>query len=342
MIVAAVGAIGVELVRERGRTSGDLALALLFYGGIAGGVVLVGLSDGSSANLDAVPVRLADHHVARRTWPSSRCSARSCWRRCWCCGRRSSRSATTRSTPGSSGLPVRTLNLLLAVTTAVTVTIAMRAVGLLLVSALMVVPVAAAQQVTRGFRTTMTAAMVIGVFAAGGRGLARRPGEHRARRDHRAAGHRHRSWPDASAPPPGGCCAAAAQPPAVAGRPAASPNHRTWCSHALTRRPAVPLSDDDTPATRRTKRPGSCCVRSPRRSGSRSSPSSARVNAACTNWWRSSAPRSRWSRSTCGCCAAPVWCGAPGAAGRSRTPWSTSTSRTSSPTRSATPGRPDQ
>ena len=52
-----------------------------------------------------------------------------------------------------SGLPVRALNLLLAVTTAVTVTIAMRAVGLLLVSALMVVPVATAQQVTRGFRS---------------------------------------------------------------------------------------------------------------------------------------------------------------------------------------------
>ena len=51
-----------------------------------------------------------------------------------------------------AGLPVRALNLLLAVTTAVTVTVAMRAVGLLLVSALMVVPVAAAQLVTRGFR----------------------------------------------------------------------------------------------------------------------------------------------------------------------------------------------
>jgi zinc transport system permease protein len=65
-----------------------------------------------------------------------------------------------------SGLPVRSLNLLLAVTTAVTVTIAMRTVGLLLVSALMVVPVAAAQQVTRGFRTTMITAMAIGVSSA--------------------------------------------------------------------------------------------------------------------------------------------------------------------------------
>jgi zinc transport system permease protein len=66
-----------------------------------------------------------------------------------------------------SGLPVRSLNLALAVLTAVTVTVAMRAVGLLLVSAMMVVPVAAAQLVTRGFRATMHVAMLLGVLAAG-------------------------------------------------------------------------------------------------------------------------------------------------------------------------------
>ena len=38
--------------------------------------------------------------------------------------------------------------------------------GLLLVSALMVVPVAAAQQVTRGFRVTLGLAMAIGTVAA--------------------------------------------------------------------------------------------------------------------------------------------------------------------------------
>jgi zinc transport system permease protein len=42
----------------------------------------------------------------------------------------------------------------------------MRTVGLLLVSALMVVPVAASQQLTRSFRTTHAAAMAIGLFAA--------------------------------------------------------------------------------------------------------------------------------------------------------------------------------
>jgi zinc transport system permease protein len=168
VIVAAIGAVGVELVRQRGRTSGDLALALLFYGGIAGGVVLVGLStDSSNANLMqylfgslittstqdvviiaglGVAVLLAMLLLRPALFAVS----------------------NDEEYARVSGLPVRTLNLVIAVTTAVTVTIAMRTVGLLLVSALMVVPVAAAQQVTRGFRATMTAAMAIGLCAAAG------------------------------------------------------------------------------------------------------------------------------------------------------------------------------
>ena len=48
------------------------------------------------------------------------------------------------------------------------VTVAMRTVGLLLVSALMVVPVATAQQLTRSFRSTLAAAMALGVLASVG------------------------------------------------------------------------------------------------------------------------------------------------------------------------------
>ncbi|GAA4580789.1 metal ABC transporter permease [Micromonospora coerulea] len=166
VIAATLGAIVIELVRSRGRTSGDLALALLFYGGIAGGVMLVGLSDAGSASLNSYlfgsltttsPADLTTILVlgavilvlmlALRPALFAVCHDEEYAR--------------------VSGLPVRALNLLLAVTTAVTVTIAMRAVGVLLISALMVVPVATAQQVTRGFRSTMAAAMVLGLFAAG-------------------------------------------------------------------------------------------------------------------------------------------------------------------------------
>ena len=166
VLVAAAGAIGVELVRERGRTSGDLALALLFYGGIAGGVVLVGLSDDSSnANLvqylfgSLTTTSAADLTVIAILGVTVLAAMLLL---------RPALFAVCHDEEYArvSGLPVRTLNLLLAVTTAVTVTIAMRTVGLLLVSALMVVPVAAAQQVTRGFRSTMAVAVLVGLGAA--------------------------------------------------------------------------------------------------------------------------------------------------------------------------------
>jgi zinc transport system permease protein len=168
VIVSVIGAVGVELVRQRGRTSGDLALALLFYGGIAGGVVLVGLSsDSSNANLIQY---LFGSLITTSTSDVVLIGVLGLLVLAGMLLLRPALFAVSNDEEYArvSGLPVRTLNLLIAVTTAVTVTIAMRTVGLLLVSALMVVPVAAAQQVTRGFRSTMTAAMAIGLAAAAG------------------------------------------------------------------------------------------------------------------------------------------------------------------------------
>jgi len=64
------------------------------------------------------------------------------------------------------GLRVRAYNLLIVVLAAVTVTTAMRTVGLLLVSALMVIPVATAQNIFKGFRAGLYGAMGIGVLVA--------------------------------------------------------------------------------------------------------------------------------------------------------------------------------
>ena len=66
----------------------------------------------------------------------------------------------------AAGLPVVPANLALAVTTAVTVVVSMRVDGLLLISALMVVPVVAAQQLVSGFWRTMAVASLIGALAS--------------------------------------------------------------------------------------------------------------------------------------------------------------------------------
>ncbi len=60
-----------------------------------------------------------------------------------------------------SGLPVKKINLILALLTALTVSVSMRIVGVLLVSALMVIPVAASLQLARSFRSTLINAIVI-------------------------------------------------------------------------------------------------------------------------------------------------------------------------------------
>ena len=51
LLVSLLGAVSIEVVRSSGRTSADVALAMLFYGGIAGGVLLIGLAGGTSAQL---------------------------------------------------------------------------------------------------------------------------------------------------------------------------------------------------------------------------------------------------------------------------------------------------
>ncbi|MFD1827306.1 MULTISPECIES: metal ABC transporter permease [Mumia] len=165
VIVSILGAVAIELMRTYGRTSGDVALALLFYGGIAGGVMLTNLAGGSAATLNrylfgsittidstdlTIVVVLGAVVMLLSAGLSPQLFA-------VCQDEEHAR---------VSGVPVRAYALLIAVLAAVTVTVSMRTVGLLLVSALMVVPVAAAQQVTRSFRGTFVLAMVIGTFAA--------------------------------------------------------------------------------------------------------------------------------------------------------------------------------
>ena len=49
LVFAVLAAVGIEVVRARGRTSGDVALAVMFYGGIAGGVLLIKVAGGTNA-----------------------------------------------------------------------------------------------------------------------------------------------------------------------------------------------------------------------------------------------------------------------------------------------------
>jgi len=165
IVVTVLGALLIELIRERGSTSGDVALALLFYGGIAGGVLVIGLAGGSPQLLQSflfgsiITVSVTD------VWTVIVLAAAVIF---VAIGLAPQLFAVCQDEEFARvlGLRVRAYNVLTSVMAAVTVTVAMRTVGLLLVSALMVVPVATSQQLTKGFKTTIFVAMAIGALAS--------------------------------------------------------------------------------------------------------------------------------------------------------------------------------
>ncbi|WP_327591167.1 metal ABC transporter permease [Nonomuraea sp. NBC_00507] len=168
VLVSVAGAVAIELVRARGRTSGDVALALLFYGGIAGGVMLMAIAPGgSNAKLNSYLFGAIASVTPQDIWIIAALAV-AVIGVVVIFGRELFVLCQDEEMARASGLPVRFLSLLIAVTAALTVVIAMRVVGLLLVSALMVIPVATSQQLTRGFRTTMALAMLFGVLASVG------------------------------------------------------------------------------------------------------------------------------------------------------------------------------
>ncbi|RAX21660.1 MULTISPECIES: metal ABC transporter permease [unclassified Actinomyces] len=164
IVASVLGAVLIEVIRARGRTRGDVALAILFYGGIAGGVILIKLAGGTTTNLTSylfgsiATVSASDTRftvvlavivlavgIGLRGPLFALCHDEEFAR--------------------SIGLPTGVLNVTVAVVAALTVSVSMRVVGALLVSAVMIVPVAIAQLVSYSFGRTMHLAMAIGVAA---------------------------------------------------------------------------------------------------------------------------------------------------------------------------------
>ncbi|HET6167129.1 MAG TPA: metal ABC transporter permease [Marmoricola sp.] len=165
VVVAVVGAVAIELIRASGRASGDVALALIFYGGLAGGLMLVSIGGDGVATLQTYLFGSILSISREDVWVSV-LLAGSVITLCLALLPQLFSVSNDEDFARTSGLPVRFYNVLISVLAAVSVSVAMRTVGLLLVSALLVIPVATAQQFSRGFRSTMLAAMLTGLISS--------------------------------------------------------------------------------------------------------------------------------------------------------------------------------
>ena len=159
---AVVGALALELLRSRGGTAGDQALALVFYTGIALGVVLVSAADRLDVGLfqflfgSILTVTWSDLWVVLALGLGSLAVIAILYR---------GLVGAVLDEEGSrvAGVRVGLLNTTVAVLAALTVGISMRIVGILLIAALMVLPVIAAQRVAWSLRSTLGLAMGFGL-----------------------------------------------------------------------------------------------------------------------------------------------------------------------------------
>ena len=164
LVAAVAGALAIEWLRNRGRATGDLALALFFYGGIALGVVLISRS--STGGLNVLPylfgsiltvgpddVRLVIILGLVIIFSLA------------VIGRALFASLLDEESARVAGLPVVLANTMLSVLAAITVVAAMRIVGILLIAALMVLPVATGRLVARSFRGTILLSVIVGVVS---------------------------------------------------------------------------------------------------------------------------------------------------------------------------------
>jgi zinc transport system permease protein len=164
LVASVVGAVGVEWLRGRRKAAGDQALALLFYTGIAAGVVLVSAAGALNANLFAylfgsiLTVTVSDLVAVACLGVAGLIVVGVLYRSFVA-------AALDEEAARVSGVPVAMLNVLLAALAGVTIAVSMRVVGILLIAALMVLPVTAASRIAWSIRSTMLLAMAIGVVS---------------------------------------------------------------------------------------------------------------------------------------------------------------------------------
>ena len=164
LLLTMIGAAGIELVRRKHAEFADMGLAIFFYSGIAMAIIFSTITRMPSAGLlsflfgSIITVSVMDIMIIAG------------------CGTvvlgivymlfdKLILIALDEDIASVAGINTATINMLFSMLTAAVVVVGMTVVGILLVSALMIVPVATAHLLRLGFKGTMGAAIVFSVVS---------------------------------------------------------------------------------------------------------------------------------------------------------------------------------
>ncbi len=151
LVVTLAGAVGMERLRSRGALQGDAALAVFLSGGFALAVVLISLAQGFNADLFAIlfgsilTVSPTDVWLIMALGALVIATVGTFYKQLLAI-------TLNEDLARTSGVPVGALNLVLTILTALTTVVAMRMVGVLLVSAMIVIPTLTGFALGRSFR----------------------------------------------------------------------------------------------------------------------------------------------------------------------------------------------
>ena len=164
LVVTVAGAVGIERLRARGALAGDASLAVFLSGGFALAVVLISLARGFNADLFAVlfgsilTVSPGDIWLIVGLGAVVGITIGTFYPQLFAV-------TMNEDLARTSGVPVAALNLILTLLTALTTVVAMRMVGVLLVSAMIVIPTLTGFALARSFRQALVIAIAMALVS---------------------------------------------------------------------------------------------------------------------------------------------------------------------------------
>lgn len=158
------GALLIEALREKYKTYSELTIAIILSAGAALGAILLSLGKGLNANFmsylfgSIITVNRTDVYIITAAGLLVLTLIRLFYKELF---------LITFDEEGAriAGLPVRVISVGFTAITALTIAISIRIVGILLVSSLMVLPVAAALRLAASFRTALIMSVAAGELA---------------------------------------------------------------------------------------------------------------------------------------------------------------------------------
>lgn len=164
VILTVIASIGIEWLRSNKNIPADAVLAMFLPGGLALAIVLISLANGFNVDLftylfgSIMTVRESELWLIFILGIATVIIILLLYKKLLY-------TSFDEESARVSGLPVKPINITLVILTAVTVSLAMRIVGILLVGAIMIIPVVTAMQLCRSFLQGMLLSVLFALFA---------------------------------------------------------------------------------------------------------------------------------------------------------------------------------